>query len=80
MKNTHECPKCNAHDIIRIPGPASVGYTQNKVPTGFFSTGNVDRYVCLDCGFTEEWIANEKDLEKVRKKYAGKSEDKNEFV
>lgn len=80
MKNTYECPKCISRDIIRIPGPASVGYTQNKVPTGFFSTGNVDRYVCLGCGFSEEWIANEKDLEKVRKKYAGKSEDKDEFV
>ena len=71
MKNTHQCPKCDSHDIIKIAGPASVGYTQNKVPSGFMSSVNVDRFVCLNCGFSEEWIQKLNDLGKLRKKYAG---------
>ncbi len=80
MKNSYHCPKCDSHDILRVPGPASVGYSQNKIPTGFFSSGNIDRYVCLSCGFTEEWIPSAKDLEKLRKKYADKSKDSGDFV
>lgn len=74
MKNTHICPKCDSSDIIRVPGPASVGYTQNKVPTGWMSSGNVDRYVCGVCGYSEEWIAKPKDIEKLRKKFGSKDE------
>jgi len=80
MKNTHHCPKCDSHDVIRVPGPASVGYTQNKVPSGMFSSVNVDRYICLNCSYTEEWIQKSNDLEKLRKKYAGKGGKWDEFV
>ncbi|MFT4565917.1 MAG: putative nucleic-acid-binding Zn-ribbon protein [Saprospiraceae bacterium] len=80
MKNTHQCSKCNSSDIIKVPGPASVGYSQNKVPTGFFSSGNVDRYVCLECGYSEEWITKVADLQKLRKKYGTKGGEWDEFV
>lgn len=80
MKNTHHCPKCNSSDIIKIAGPASVGYTQNKVPTGWMSSGNVDRYVCMNCGYTEEWLAKDVNLNKLRKKWEGKGGKGDQFV
>lgn len=80
MKNTYTCPKCASHDIIRVPGPASHGYTQNVVPKSFFTKANVDRYICSVCGFTEEWIAKEKDLAALKKKYMNKDKGGADFV
>ncbi len=66
MKNSRMCPKCSSTDIVRIDGYAGPYGSGNNVMTGIsvFSAVNVNRYVCLSCGFTEEWIDRE-DLEKI---------------
>lgn len=66
MKNANVCPKCRSGNIVRIDGYAGAYGTGNNVMTGksIFSAVNVNRYVCCDCGFTEEWI-DKADLEKV---------------
>lgn len=66
MKLTRVCPKCGASDIVRIDGYTGPYGTGNNVMTGktIFSGVNVNRYVCLRCGYSEEWIDRE-DLEKV---------------
>ncbi len=79
MKHTHICPKCNDSNVFKIPRPASVGHAKNVVPKSFFTKANVDRYVCANCGYSEEWIAKAKDLEQLAKKYGGK-EDGGGFV
>lgn len=80
MKHSHHCPKCDSSDIIKIAGPASVGYSQNKIPTGWISSGNVDRYVCGECGFSEEWIAKKEVLQKLKKRYRNKGGTGDQFV
>ena len=79
MKHSRKCPKCDSKEIFKIPGPATVGYSSNKVPKSWIKSANVDRYVCSICGFSEEWIAKAKDLQELRKKY-GKIDDYDEFV
>ena len=66
MKNTNTCPKCGKHDIVRFDGYAGPYDSGNHVKTGstVFSAVNVNRYICLSCGFTEEWI-DPCDLDKV---------------
>ncbi len=66
MKHTGNCPKCHSDYIIRIDGYTGAYGTGNNIITGntIFSAVNVNRYVCCDCGFTEEWIDNE-DIAKV---------------
>lgn len=66
MKKTGVCPKCGGGDIARIDGHVGAYGTGNNVMTGktIFSAVNVNRYICLDCGFSEEWI-DEKDLPSV---------------
>lgn len=61
MKNTHICPKCNNNEIIRIDGEARAYGAGNNIMIGatIFSAVNVNRYVCCNCGFTEEWIDQE---------------------
>lgn len=70
MKNTEHCPKCGNSDIIRIKGSAGAYGSGNNIPLGRsnFSAVSVNRYVCCNCGFTEEWIDKE-DIEKLEKKY-----------
>ena len=53
MKNKKVCPKCNSTDIVKVPG--NLG---NKIQVGWtlLSTVEVRRYVCCECGYSEEWI------------------------
>ena len=66
MKNTNVCPKCQGTDIVRFDGYTGAYGTGNNVMTGktVFSTVNVNRYICCQCGYTEEWIDKE-DIEKI---------------
>ncbi|MBO5203586.1 MAG: hypothetical protein J6B72_03120 [Clostridia bacterium] len=66
MKNTNKCPKCQSSDIVRFDGYTGAYGTGNNVMTGktVFSTVNVNRYICCQCGYTEEWIDKE-DIEKI---------------
>ncbi len=70
MKNTNICPKCNSSNIVRVNGHAGAYGVGNNIMVGatIFSAVLVNRYICCDCGFTEEWI-DQKDLNKIKKKY-----------
>ncbi len=71
MKNSKQCPKCSSNKIIRIPGKVGSFGTGNNILMGIFVTNAVlvTRYLCGDCGFSEEWIDETKDIEKLNKKY-----------
>jgi ribosomal protein S27AE len=66
MKANKCCPKCQSENIVRIDGYTGGYGIGNNVKTGntVFSAVNVNRYICCDCGYTEEWIDKE-DLRKV---------------
>jgi len=71
MKNNKTCPKCNSRDIMRIPGKVGGYGSGNTIMTGntIFSAVKVTRYLCCECGYSEEWIDNKEDIEKLRKKF-----------
>ena len=68
MQNTKTCPKCKGPNVVRVDGNVGPYGTGNNMATGnglFLSNFvNVNRYICCNCGFTEEWIDKE-DLAKV---------------
>ena len=70
MKNTNKCPKCVSSDIIKIPRYAGASGTGNNIMVGMTikSAVPVDRYLCGDCGYSEEWIDTEY-IEKIKKKF-----------
>ena len=70
MKNTSICPKCSSTDILLVPGSAGAYGVGNNIPTGWsnLSAVLVHRYVCCNCGYSEEWI-NREDILKLKKKY-----------
>ena len=67
MKTTKICPKYESADIVRIDGYAGAYASGNNIMLGstIFSAVNVNRYICCNCGFTEEWI-DKNDLEKIK--------------
>ena len=67
MKNKKVCSKCGCKEIIVVP-PFSGYQGGNFIPTGltFMSSVPVHRYVCSECGYSEEWI--DKDGIKTLKK------------
>ncbi len=71
MKNTRLCSKCNSSDILRIPGKAGAYASGNNIMTGatIFSAVKVTRYLCCNCGYSEEWIDNKEDIRKLKGKY-----------
>ncbi|MHB8077108.1 hypothetical protein [Desulfosporosinus fructosivorans] len=71
MKTNGKCTKCNSNDIVKIPGRAGAYASGNNIMTGMttFSAVLVTRYLCCSCGYSEEWIDNKRDIEKIRAKY-----------
>ena len=55
-------------NIVRVDGYTGAYGAGNNVMVGMtiISAVNVNRYICCDCGFTEEWI-DKSDLETVKK-------------
>ena len=69
MKNKKVCPKCGCKEIIFIP--AMSGYQGgNFIDTGFtfMSSIPVLRYICSECGYSEEWI-DKSDIKTLKKKF-----------
>ena len=70
MKNSNKCPKCGSSDIIKIPGHAGAYGSGNNIMVGMTikSTVPVDRYLCADCGYSEEWVDTDY-IDKIKKKF-----------
>ncbi len=70
MKNTKTCPKCGGREIIKVPGTNGAYGTGNNIQTSWwnFTAVLVNRYVCCDCGYSEEWI-DKKDIPALCQKY-----------
>lgn len=68
MKTTQICPKCRNSEILKVEGFQGAYGVGNNIPSGFFSSTLVDRFICCKCGYSEEWIRLE-DIPKLKKKY-----------
>jgi predicted nucleic-acid-binding Zn-ribbon protein len=73
MKTTSKCTKCGSRGILWIPGQTGAFGSGNNIPVGktIFSGVRVTRYVCDKCGYLEEWVESNSDLERLREKYKG---------
>lgn len=68
MKNGQACIKCHSVDIRRIKGNYPFSEQSNVAKVSAFKKIYVSRYVCVSCGYSEEWIEKEEDLEYLAKK------------
>ncbi len=70
MKHSKTCPKCGSHDILRIEGQSKAYGAGNNIPVGMtiFSAVLVNRYLCCNCGYSEEWI-DKADIPTLKNKF-----------
>lgn len=68
MKATNRCPKCGSHDIVRVPDDAH-RYLANSICITKLLTVKripVARYVCCDCGYTENWVEHPHERSEIK--------------
>ena len=70
MRTSGSCAKCKSTDLVRIESPQDG--SANVISTGWFSAARVTRFLCAQCGFSEEWIEDKDELAKLVAKYRGK--------
>ncbi len=58
MKHTKHCPKCGSTDIICFVNDGFPSDSKVGIMTGatIFSAVRVNRYICCNCTYTEEWV------------------------
>ena len=73
VKKTGGCPKCDSQDILHVPGwrggYGSGNYALVETRRFFPTWAKIARYICTQCGFCEEWVDVETELEKVKAHY-----------
>ena len=70
--NSRHCAKCGSSDVLFVEAIQGNFGSGNVIPlSGMFiwSSVKVDRFVCMSCGFCEEWIMNPDDREHLRRWY-----------
>ena len=64
---TGTCVKCKSDDILRIEGSDSGDHI--AVGMTVFSYVMVTRYMCVACGYSEEWVDKPEQRAKLVKRY-----------
>ncbi|MDX1408935.1 MAG: hypothetical protein R3330_12395 [Saprospiraceae bacterium] len=80
MKDSYQCPKCTSTEVIRIEGNR---LNQNQVVSlTKWGTATVvlDRLLCTNCGFTEEWIKIDDKFRRWLDKNRDKGQLESDFV
>ena len=73
MNISNICPKCASPEILKIPGNlGSYGSGNNIIlsNTLIMKVVKVTRYLCTNCGFSEEWIDSQEDIVKLKNKFS----------
>ena len=73
MKNTRCCPKCGSQDILRIPDHPGRYASGNNIYTTsatLFGKVPVIRYVCCGCGYVENWVETQEELQKLKRAFS----------
>jgi ribosomal protein S27AE len=65
------CPRCGGKEIFSGSTVSNKSGMQhsNTVPLSLFRTAALDNLVCGQCGYVESYIAKEKDLAAIKKKW-----------
>jgi predicted nucleic-acid-binding Zn-ribbon protein len=65
------CPRCQSKEVYggTKVSPKAGWNSSNAIPISGLKTAALDNYVCGSCGYVESYIAKEKDLGVIRKKW-----------
>jgi predicted nucleic-acid-binding Zn-ribbon protein len=65
------CPKCQSKEVYHGTkvGLKSGWNNSNTIPVTGLKAAALDNYVCGGCGYVESYVAKEKDLTSIKKKW-----------
>lgn len=65
------CPVCGGKEIysgMTVKGKAGM-HDSNCIPVSIFRAAALDNFVCGQCGYVQSYVAREKDLAAIKKKW-----------
>ena len=65
MNKHTRCGKCDSPDLFAIPVTPS-DHSHIVVGERLMRNVGVSRYVCTDCGYIEEWVNDQMDLDSLK--------------
>jgi len=70
MKKTNTCMKCGSNEIIK-PRYSATGHNNafQVIPLSTFKVAIIEKYICADCGYVENYIDDPKALSELKNKY-----------
>ena len=68
MKQSKTCPKCGSKEVIFIAENMKGDELGDHIYCGFFTAATVNRHICCDCGYTEQYV-NKSDIQMIREYY-----------
>lgn len=88
MKDAN-CPKCGSGEVysgvelIVKDGPIANllkggPFASNSIPISLTSMAPIDNYVCVNCGYVEQYISDRSKLKEIAKKWDKASADKSD--
>lgn len=64
MKIDRKCPKCSSEKISKVKHSHP-----SNITIGVVGKARVSKYICIECGFIEDWIEYEPDLTRIERHY-----------
>lgn len=72
MRRGNGCPKCGGRAVVRVPDlPGRYSSGNNIYTTTLTLAGKIPviRYVCLSCGYVENWVESPAQREKLAQRF-----------
>lgn len=79
MKLNNTCVKCASNNLRKVGGKFPMSKQNNILKATAFKNIYITTYVCVECGYLEEWVEKPADLEYLAKK-ADETDDFSNFV
>ena len=81
MRNTFLCPKCGSSQVIEVKGSSMNQQTLIPLNKWSFKNATLDRFICADCGYTEEWVQRTEKFKRWAKELLFKQkQNRDDFV
>jgi predicted nucleic-acid-binding Zn-ribbon protein len=71
MKNG-QCPKCDSHEVFSNTNRKFPALNTLTIGSGTFGNryAYLDTYVCANCGYVENYVAKQEDLNHIKQEWA----------
>ena len=56
MRYSFKCPKCDSRQVVEVIGSNMNQHQNIPLNKWSFRNATLDRYICVDCGYTEEFV------------------------